>query len=183
MRSRSIAGSRSRIWSRCIVGGADRDKLDPILDACVAVYVQNLDEDGAGRVQRQGQGIRAKLWISSPRSCPTAIRQWEKLSIFLNFLIPKLPAPKEEDLSKGVLEAIDMDSYRVEAQAALKMAMDDADAEIEPVPTRRWRSAKASRKSTSCRTSSRRSTTCSATSSGRMATRSTKSSPRIFRPA
>lgn len=59
---------------------------------------------------------------------------WEKLSIFLNFLIPKLPAPKEEDLSKGVLETIDMDSYRVEANAALKMAMDDADAEVEPVP-------------------------------------------------
>ena len=27
-----------------------------------------------------------------------------------------------------------MDSYRVEAQAALKMAMDDADATVEPVP-------------------------------------------------
>ena len=59
---------------------------------------------------------------------------WEKLSIFLNFLIPKLPAPKEEDRSKGVLETIDMDSYRVEAKAALKMAMDDADATVDPVP-------------------------------------------------
>ena len=28
------------------LGGADRDKLDPILDACVAVYVNTLDEDG-----------------------------------------------------------------------------------------------------------------------------------------
>ena len=28
------------------LGGADRDKLDPILDACVAVYVDTLDEDG-----------------------------------------------------------------------------------------------------------------------------------------
>jgi type I restriction enzyme R subunit len=68
-----------------------------------------------------------------------AFRQAVKLSYtlwggFLNFLIPKLPAPKEEDLSKGVLESIDMDSYRVEAQAALKMAMDDADATVEPVP-------------------------------------------------
>jgi type I restriction enzyme R subunit len=60
---------------------------------------------------------------------------WEKLSIFLNFLIPKLPAPKEEDLSKGVLEVIDMDSYRVEARATLKMAMDDADATVGPVPS------------------------------------------------
>jgi len=28
------------------LGGADRDKLDPILDACVAVYKESLDEDG-----------------------------------------------------------------------------------------------------------------------------------------
>jgi len=28
----------------------------------------------------------------------------------LNFLPPKLPAPREEDLSRGILEAIDMDS-------------------------------------------------------------------------
>ena len=45
-----------------------------------------------------------------------------------------MPAPKEEDLSKGVLETIDMDSYRVEAKAALKMAMADTDATVDPVP-------------------------------------------------
>jgi type I restriction enzyme R subunit len=59
----------------------------------------------------------------------------EKLSIFLNFLVPKLPAPIDEDLFKGILEAIDMDSYRVEKQAAMKIQLPDADAEIEPVPT------------------------------------------------
>ena len=37
---------------------------------------------------------------------PYTNREWEKLSILLNLLIPKLPAPKEEDLSKGILEAI-----------------------------------------------------------------------------
>src|SRR6478735_3043608 len=40
-------------------------------------------------------------------------------STFLNFLIPKLPAPREKDLSKGILEAVDMDSYRVEVQASM----------------------------------------------------------------
>jgi type I restriction enzyme R subunit len=53
----------------------------------------------------------------------------------LNLLTPKLPAPKEEDLAKGILEAIDMDSYRVEKKAAMKIALADADAEIEPAPT------------------------------------------------
>ena len=66
---------------------------------------------------------------------PYTSADWERLSIFLNFLVPKLPAPVEEDLSKGILEAIDMDSYRVEKQAVAKIQLPDADAEIEPVPT------------------------------------------------
>jgi type I restriction enzyme R subunit len=66
---------------------------------------------------------------------PYTTAEWEKLSILLNFLVPKLPAPVEEDLSKGILEAIDMDSYRVEKQAALKIQIADADAEIAPAPT------------------------------------------------
>jgi type I restriction enzyme, R subunit len=61
--------------------------------------------------------------------------EWEKRSILLNLLVSKLPAPKEEDLAKGILEAIDMDSYRVEKKALMKIALADSDAEIAPVPT------------------------------------------------
>jgi type I restriction enzyme R subunit len=50
-------------------------------------------------------------------------------------LIPKLPAPKEEDLSRGILETIDMDSYRVEVKTSLEISLPDQDAEVAPVPT------------------------------------------------
>ena len=56
-------------------------------------------------------------------------------SIFLAFLVPKLPAPIEDDLSKGILDAIYMDSYRVEKQAVLEIQLPDEDVEIEPVST------------------------------------------------
>jgi len=114
--------------------GADRDKLDPILDACVAVYVERLDEDS--QVDFKGKAkvfCRTYSFLSSV--IPYNNAEWEKLSILLNLLIPKLPAPQEEDLAKGILETIDMDSYRVEKKAALKIALEDKDAEIEPVPT------------------------------------------------
>ena len=65
---------------------------------------------------------------------PYTNADWEKLSIFLTFLVPKLPAPVEEDLSKGILESIDMDSYRVEKQAVQDIQLPDQDAEIDPVP-------------------------------------------------
>jgi type I restriction enzyme R subunit len=116
------------------LSGADRDKLDPILDACVAIYVNRLDEDG--QVNFKGKAkvfCRTYSFLSSV--IPYSNAEWEKLSILLDLLTRKLPAPKEEDLSKGILQAIDMDSYRVEKKAAMKIALEDKDAEIEPVPT------------------------------------------------
>jgi type I restriction enzyme, R subunit len=43
------------------LNGAERDALDPILDACVAVYKADLDEDG--QVDFKGQGILPNLWL------------------------------------------------------------------------------------------------------------------------
>ena len=127
------AAAQLDAFAALYLGGADRDRLDPILDACVAGYRERLDEDG--QVDFKGKAkafLRTYGFLSS--ILPYTHADWEKLSIFLTFLVPKLPAPVEEDLSKGILEAIDMDSYRVEKQAAVKIQLPDADAEIEPVP-------------------------------------------------
>jgi len=113
------------------LGGADRDKLDPILDDCVAVYKSDLDEDGQVDFKGKAKAF-TRTYEFLATILPYGVQEWEKLSIFLNFLIPKLPAPKDEDLAKGILEAIDMDSYRAEKKAALAIALPDANAEIEP---------------------------------------------------
>lgn len=116
------------------VGGASREQLDPILDACVAEYIGHLDEDGQVDFKGKAKAFcRTYAFLSSVITYNNA--GWEKLSILLNLLLPKLPAPQEEDLAKGILEAIDMDSYRVEKKTALKIALEDKDAEIDPVPT------------------------------------------------
>jgi type I restriction enzyme R subunit len=116
------------------LSGSSRELLDPILDTCVARYLEELDEDG--QVDFKGKAkafIRTYNFLGS--ILPYTNTDWEKLSIFLNFLIPKLPAPKEEDLSKGILEAIDMDSYRVEVKATQAIKLQDIDGTVEPVPT------------------------------------------------
>ena len=113
--------------------GAERDQLDPILDACVAVYKQDLDEDEQVGFKGKAKGfVRTYAFLSCV--LPYTNAEWEKRSIFLNFLIAKLPAPQEEDLSKGILDTIDMDSYRVEKKAIQKIMLPDEDAEIDPVP-------------------------------------------------
>lgn len=114
------------------LAGAQRDKLDPILDACVATY-NELDEDA--QVDFKGKAkafVRTYAFLSA--ILPYTQADWERLSIVLNLLVSKLPAPKEEDLSRGILETIDMDSYRVEKQAAMKIALADADGALDPLP-------------------------------------------------
>ena len=119
---------------RRYLAGAERDQLDPILDACVAVYKQDLNEDCQVAFKGKAKGfIRTYSFLSCV--LPYTNADWEKRSIFLNFLVSKLPAPEEEDLSKGILDAIDLDSYRAEKQAMQKIMLPDEDAEIDPVPT------------------------------------------------
>ena len=121
-------------------------------------YREQLDEDGQVDVQGQGEGVPANAYGFLASILPYTNAEWEKLSIFLTFLVPKLPAPIEDDLSKGILEAIDMDSYRVEKQAVQDIQLPDEDAEIEPGPHRRWRTEAGHRSWTGSQTSSRSST-------------------------
>ena len=113
--------------------GEQRDRLDPILDMCVEAYREELDE--SGQVDFKGKAkafIRTYGFLSMV--LPYANAEWEKRAIFLNLLVPKLPAPRGEDMSRGILEAIDMDSYRVEKQLTMSIQLPDDDGEIEPVP-------------------------------------------------
>jgi type I restriction enzyme R subunit len=115
------------------LAGASREKLDPLLDACVARYLEKLEEDEQVDFKGKAKAFtRTYDFLGS--ILPYGNTSWEKLSILLNLLIPKLPAPKEPDLAKGILESIDMDSYRVEKKQAIKLAATDEDAEIAPVP-------------------------------------------------
>ena len=121
-------------FASLFLAGAERDQLDPILDACKAVYTGTLDEDQ--QVDFKGKAkVFCRTYDFLASVMPGANAEWEKLSILLNLLVAKLPAPREEDLAKGILEAIDMDSYRVEKKALMQIALADADAEIAPVPT------------------------------------------------
>lgn len=112
--------------------GAERDKLDPILDSCAAVY-KNLDEEDKIKFKSAAKAF-CRTYGFLGAILPYGNADWEKLSIFLNLLIPKLPAPREEDLSQGILDAIDLDSYRIEARETMSIKLEDEDAEVNPVP-------------------------------------------------
>lgn len=115
------------------LNGAERDKLDPILDMCVIMY-KELDTEAQIKFKSSAKAFcRTYGFLGS--ILPYGNADWERLSIFLNLLIPKLPSPREEDLSQGILDVIDLDSYRLEAQECMSIKLEDEDSEVLPVPT------------------------------------------------
>lgn len=115
------------------ISGAERDRLDPRLDACAAVY-KELDTEGQIKFKSAAKAfVRTYGFLGA--ILPYGNAEWERLSIFLNLLIPKLPSPRDDDLSQGILQTIDLESYRNEARESMAIKLEDADAEVAPVPT------------------------------------------------
>jgi type I restriction enzyme, R subunit len=109
-----------------------RDQLDPILNECVQTYKNDLDEN-----QKVDFKIKAKSFIRNYQFL-VQVRTfrnpyWESLRTFLKFLLPKLPLLNEGDLSYGVLESVDMDSYRVAKQTTQAILLEDSQ-ELSPTP-------------------------------------------------
>ena len=114
------------------LNGAERDRLDPILDACTAVY-KNLDTEEQIKFKSSAKAF-CRTYGFLGAILPYGDADWEKLSIFLNLMIPKLPSPRDDDFSEGILDLIDLDSYRLEAQESMSIKLEDMDAEVAPVP-------------------------------------------------
>ena len=112
--------------------GSERDRLDPILDACAVIY-KNLDTEDQIKFKSSAK-VFCRTYGFLGAILPYGNVEWERLSIFLNLLVPKLPSPRDDDSSEGILDVIDLDSYRLEAQESMSIKLADEDAEVAPVP-------------------------------------------------
>ncbi|WP_340077625.1 type I restriction endonuclease subunit R [Leptobacterium sp. I13] len=111
---------------------ADRQELDPIIDKCVAEFKNELGEDAQIDFYVKAKSFfRTYAFLSKLLSFNNAY--WERLYWFLKFLIPKIKPEEIEDLAKGILEAIDLDSYRLTrtTQENIKLKGEE---ELDPTP-------------------------------------------------
>lgn len=112
--------------------GAERTELDPIIDTCKVNYDVDLTED-----QQVDFLVKSKSFFRTYAFLSKILTfnnpYWERLYWFLKFLIPKLKPMEEEDLAKGVLEAVELDSYRLTKTTTddIKLA---GGGEIDPTP-------------------------------------------------
>ena len=114
------------------LNGEDRDKLDPILDTCVEVYKKLEIEEQIEFKSSAKSFVRTYNFLAA--ILPYGSVEWEKLAIFLNLLVPKLPSPEGEDYTKGLLEDVDIEAYRSEAQETMRIYLANENSEVNPIP-------------------------------------------------
>lgn len=127
--------SREQVFefSKKILANIPIDQLHAILDSSSEIFCNDLTED-------QQADFRAKvktyvrLYIFLSQIVPFENPYLERLYIFLNHLQNKLGGDTPIDLAKGILDNIDIESYRLQLESITNILMDQGD-ELKPIPT------------------------------------------------
>lgn len=106
------------------------DQLNAVLDEVVSRYKEMLLEERDDFKSKSGDYIRKYGFISQIVTFSDV--KLEKLYIFLKLLIRKLPASKGQ-LPYEVLEAVDMDSYKIQKQANVNIILEDTEGVAGPM--------------------------------------------------
>lgn len=112
---------------------ADRTKIDPIIDKGTERYKELEYDDQVDFKSSAKTFLRTYNFLSS--ILPYGSMDWERLSIYLTFLVSKLPKPDNGNADE-IMEDIELESYRLVAQDTISIKLEDEDSEIEPVPVK-----------------------------------------------
>jgi len=120
-------------FSEKILANVPVDQLHAMLDTSSEIFRNDLAEE-------QQADFRAKvktyvrLYIFLSQIVPFENPYLERLYIFLNHLQNKLGGDTPIDLAQGILDNIDMDSYRLQLEATNNIVMEQGE-DLKPIPT------------------------------------------------
>lgn len=106
-----------------------RSFIDSIVDKSVERYTALSEEDQVEFKSGVKSFIRTYNFLAS--ILPIGQVDWEKKVIFFEQLIHRLPTPEGDDLSAGILESVDLESYRLEKKNTIDIILEDEDGKIE----------------------------------------------------
>ena len=112
---------------------ADRTVLDPIIDSAAHIFKYDLNID-----KQIDFKIKVKSFLRTYSYLAKLLDfnnlYWEQLWWYLKYLLPKLTIDENEDLAQGVIESIDMDSYRPAKQGLEKISLVEDPGYVTPIP-------------------------------------------------
>ncbi len=113
---------------------ADRSRLDPIIDRVAADFEAELDQERQIAFKSNAKSfVRTYSYLAKLLDFNNPY--WEMLWLFLKHLIPKLRI-EEDEPDENILEAIDLDSYRVTRIGTSKVTLADMGGVVEPIPVK-----------------------------------------------
>lgn len=111
---------------------AERSETDPLIDKAEAYFNNELSKSEQVDFKSMAKSfVRTYSYLAKLLDFNNP--QWEMLWLFLKYLIPKLKI--EDDLDEeNILEAVDMDSYRVSKQQSAKISLVEEPSLVDPIP-------------------------------------------------
>jgi type I restriction enzyme R subunit len=110
-------------FSDKIVQNVPVDQLHIILDAAANVFRTTLDEKSQEDFRTKCKSY-VRLYVFLAQIVPFTNPYLERLYIFLNHLQNKIQREQGEDLAQGVLDTIDLDSYRLQKQGEFNITLE-----------------------------------------------------------
>ncbi|HYG14383.1 MAG TPA: DEAD/DEAH box helicase family protein, partial [Bacteroidia bacterium] len=112
---------------------ASRNLIDPILDSVAHDFKFTLDVDRQVDFKAKVKSfLRTYSYLAKILDFNN--HEWEKQWWFLKSLLPKLQIAETGDLAEGILEAIDMESYRPSKQSTESISLSEAPGVVNPIP-------------------------------------------------
>lgn len=111
----------------------DRPKMDAVLDSVAKRFKEELcEEEMIESKSAMKNFCRCYPFFSSimPYESPT----WEKQYIFYSLLLRKLPPLKPEDFTKGLLDSVDFNKYRIIKGEEHKIELENERGIVKPLP-------------------------------------------------
>lgn len=108
---------------------SSRTTIDAIIDEVVKKYEDLNEEDQVEFKSGVKSFIRTYNFLAA--ILPIGKIEWEKKVIFFEQLIHRLPTPVEEDASRGILETVDLESYRLEKKNTIDIILQNENGVVE----------------------------------------------------
>lgn len=115
------------------LAGEDRTKLDPIIDRSADFFKNDLSKDQQIDFKAKAKSF-LRVYSYLGKILDFNNQDWEKLFWYLKYLVPKLYIDQTDDLAEGILESIDMDSYRPSKESTRDINLVADVSEVNPIP-------------------------------------------------